>query len=97
MNICDDCGEPHFYDFGDRVQLAQNHLVKGQVIGERSWGDEYQVRLIGVLQAEWYRAIELEPDDDFYGPAASAKPENGAPAAPDNVINLAAVRAAGRG
>lgn len=96
MNTCDECGEQTFYDYGDRVQLVQNPLVKGQVVGERSWGDEYNVRLIGLLKTEWFHTCEIEPDDEFYGPAAVAT-SYGDTGAPDNVINLAAVRAAGRG
>lgn len=92
MNTCDECGEPHFFDYGDFVQLAQNRMVKGQVVGERSWGDEYNVRLIGLLKTEWFHSVELEPDEEIYGPALVKTPAGGegAPAAPgsvtDNVI-----------
>lgn len=101
MSICEDCGEPHFYEYGDRVQLTQNPLVKGQVVGERSWGEEYNVRLIGLLKTEWFYAVELEPDPECVPPVAGAKtPESGDTGAPTGgaeIINLAAVRAAGRG
>ncbi len=95
MNRCDECGEPQFYDYGDRVQLTQNPLVKGQVVGERSWGDEYNVRLIGLLRTEWFHAVELDPDDEFYGPSQAKTPPTEESTA--EIINLAAVRAAGRG
>lgn len=93
--MCDDCND--FYDYGDRVRLVQNHMLTGQVIGERNWGQEYLVRLGATVSSVWFESVELEPDEDFYGPATAKKPTSGDAAAPDNVINLAAVRAAGRG
>lgn len=93
MNICDDC-ETISYDYGDRVRLVQNHLLTGQVIGEKNWGTEYLVRLGATVTAMWFETVELEPDEEFYGPAATKVPETdeGAPAepadAPDNVIHV---------
>jgi hypothetical protein len=93
MNICDDCGECHDFDYGDRVRLVQNHMLTGQVIGERNWGTEYLVRLGATVTALWFNDVELEPDEEFYGPAPAVVPDSGegAPAAPanDNVINFA--------
>lgn len=93
MNTCDEC-DGVFFDYGDQVRLTSNHHVSGQVIGERSWGREYQVRLIGVLQPVWYEFIELEPDPEFDKGGSAAKPPADAPSA--DIIDLAAVRAAGR-
>ena len=87
MNICDECEDIHF-DYGDRVRLVQNHLLTGQVIGQRNWGQEYLVRLGATVTAIWFEHVELEPDDEFYGPATAATPEQGAPAAPDNVVHV---------
>jgi|GEM_PF-1926326 len=83
MNTCDDCGELHDFDYGDRVRLVQNHLLTGQVIGERNWGQEYLVRLGGTVSALWFEHVELEPDEEFYGPAAIADGSESAPTAPD--------------
>ena len=71
----------HEYKPGDRVRLVQNHLLTGQVIGERNWGQEYLVRLGATVTAIWFEYTELEPDPDF-------PPRGGDAAAPtgDNVI-----------
>jgi hypothetical protein len=71
MNVCEDCGEVSF-DYGDRVRLVQNHLLTGQVIGERNWGQEYLVRLGSTVTAVWFEHVELEPDEDF-PPAGGAR------------------------
>jgi hypothetical protein len=98
MNICEECGEVHDYDLGDRVRLVQNHLLTGQVIDERGWGTQYRVRLGGTVSAVWFDAVELEPDPDFMPPMADEIEPSGDTGAPTaEIINLAAVRAAGRG
>ena len=97
MRVCDDCGDIQGYDYGDRVRLVQNHMLTGQVIGDRNWGQEYLVRLGATVSSLWFERIELEPDEEFYGPMMAKTPDGGDGAAPDNIINLAAVRAAGRG
>lgn len=76
MNICEDCGEVDFY-YGDRVRLVINHLVSGQVIGERNWHQEYRVRIVGILEPVWYERVELEPDPEFMPPMENkqTKPE----------------------
>jgi hypothetical protein len=96
VNICDECEEVSF-DYGDRVRLVQNHLLTGQVIGERNWGQEYLVRLGGTVTSIWFERVEIEPDEEFYGPVKTQTPPVSQPATKDNVIDLAAVRAAGRG
>jgi len=96
MTFCEDCGDVEFYDYGDRVRLVQNHMLTGQVIGERNWGQEYQVRIGATVTALWFERVELEPDPDFSDPAMVATPPvSGDGAAPDNVINLAARRTMG--
>lgn len=88
MNVCDDC-ETISYDYGDRVRLVQNHLLTGQVIGEKNWGTEYLVRLGATVTAMWFETVELEPDDEFYGPAAAKVPDEGEPSeVADNVISV---------
>jgi hypothetical protein len=93
---CEDCGR-FYYEYGDRVRLVQNHLLTGQVIGERNWHQEYMVRLGATITAVWLENIELEPDPEFFEPGGAAKP----PASEeDNVIyanfgNLASAKAAG--
>lgn len=74
MNICEDCGEVDF-DYGDRVRLVINHLVCGQVIGERNWGQEYRVRIVGLLEPVWYEHVELEPDPEFMPPMENKEME----------------------
>lgn len=91
MNVCDDCGECD-YEYGDRVRLVQNHMLTGQVIGEKNWGQEYLVRLGATVSSLWFERVELEPDDEFYGPRKSETP----PVADENedagnVINAAAL------
>lgn len=71
MMFCDDCGDVS-YDYGDRVRLVQNHLLTGQVIGERNWGQEYLVRLGVTVTALWLERIEIEPDPDFAEAMAAA-------------------------
>lgn len=74
------------YAAGDRVRLVQNHLLTGQVIGERSWGMEYLVRLGATVSSIWFDVVELEPDPDFEPDnAASAKPET---TENDNVVDF---------
>lgn len=71
------------YAAGDRVRLVQNHLLTGQVIGERSWGMEYLVRLGATVSSIWFDVVELEPDPDF-------EPDNAASENPgsDNVVDF---------
>jgi len=96
VNFCEECEEVSF-DYGDRVRLVQNHFLTGQVIGERNWGQEYLVRLGATVTSIWFERVELEPDEEFHGPAKVQTPDEGTAAKQDNVINLAAARAAGRG
>ena len=49
-----------FFEFGDIVRSIQNPHLTGVVIGERSWGDEYQVRLADGASTIWWFAIEIE-------------------------------------
>lgn len=68
---------PHDFGYGDRVRLVQNHLLTGQVIGERNWGQEFLVRLGSTITAAWFEHIELEPDPEFAdGDAARDLPDN---------------------
>jgi hypothetical protein len=94
MNACDECDEVHFFDLGDRVRLVQNHMLTGQVLDEQGWGAKYHVRLGATVTPLWFDYVELEPDPDFLPLSATeidAEGNNGA-----EIINLAAVRAAGR-
>lgn len=91
---CENCGETFFF-YGDRVRLVQNHLLTGQVIGEKDWHTEYLVRVGSTVSAIWFNACELEPDPDFEPPQDAAVPipaEDG-----NNIISFAdaRVRAAG--
>jgi len=95
MIVCEDCGEVHEYEYGDRVRLVQNHMLTGQVIDEQGWGGKYHVRLGATVSAIWFDACELEPDPDFVEPAATKTPPSGGDSPDDNIINLAAVRAKG--
>lgn len=80
---CEDCGR-FYHEYGDRVRLVQNHLLTGQVIGERNWHQEYLVRLGATLTSVWLETVEIEPDPGFDDePAASEdKPEG------DNVVQF---------
>ena len=71
--ICNDCGAVYFYP-GDRVRLVQNHLLTGQVIGEKDWHNEYLVRVGATVSAVWFNACELEPDPDFPPDANDEQP-----------------------
>lgn len=58
-NIC----ECTMFDFGDFVRSRQNPHLTGQIIGERNFGDEYNVRLSDGASTIWWHAIEIEHDD----------------------------------
>lgn len=64
---CDcDCS---FFNFGDFVRSRQNPHLTGQVINERNWGTEYQVRLADGASLVWWHGIEIEHDPDGSPPA----------------------------
>lgn len=64
-----------FFDFGDFVRSRQNPNLTGQVIGERNWGDEYQVRLADGATVIWWHAIEMEHDPEAEVPPAKEDDE----------------------
>lgn len=70
-----------WFSFGDFVRSRQNPHLTGQIIGERGWGDEYQVRLADGASVIWWFAAEIEHNID--------KAEEN-----ENVISLAEARAA---
>lgn len=61
-NTNDIC-ECTMFEFGDFVRSRQNPHLTGQIIGERNWGDEYNVRLSDGASTIWWHAIEIEHDD----------------------------------
>lgn len=65
----------------DAVRTVQNPHLTGQVIDERGWGFEYQVRLADGLTLQWFKFYEIELDVDD-------AEEN------ENIISLAEVKAA---
>jgi hypothetical protein len=54
------------FEFGDMVRSIQNPNLTGQVIGERSWGAEYLVRLADGASTIWWHGIEMEHDGGAY-------------------------------
>lgn len=58
-----------YFEFGDWVRSRQNPNLTGQVIGERGWGEEYEVRLADGLTKTWWKTIEIEHDPDGSPPA----------------------------
>lgn len=97
MEYCEECNEVHGYDLGDRVRLVQNHLLTGQVINERGWGAEYEVRLGVTVTSLWFKVEEIEPDPDFYDIAKAKTPRAEDKDESAEVIDLVAARAKGRG
>lgn len=79
-DTCDTC-ECTMFDFGDFVRSRQNPHLTGQVIGERNWGDEYNVRLSDGASTIWWHAIEIE-HDDYAPPPAEVTRED------DNVVRV---------
>jgi hypothetical protein len=73
---CEDC-DRHYFGYGDRVRLVQNHMLTGQVIGERNWHQEYLVRLGATVSAIWFESVELEPDPDFEDDGTAAAGDGG--------------------
>lgn len=51
-----------YFEAGDQVRTAQNPHLTGQVVGEREWGQEYQVRLADGLTLTWFKYYEIEHD-----------------------------------
>lgn len=80
--------EDHYYEPGDFVRLVQNKLITGQIIGERDWGREYNVRIAATVTSMWFSLSELEPDDD------PTKPGKEAPVPVDEDSNVIALDAA---
>lgn len=70
-----------YFEPGDAVRTVQNPHLTGQVIGEREWGFEYQVRLADGMTVQWFKYYEIELDVDD-------AEEN------ENIISLAEVKAA---
>lgn len=81
MNIEDTC-ECEVFEFGDHVRSRINPNLAGVVIGERSWGLEYMVRLADGASTIWWNAIEIEHDPDFFEPEEAKQP------LPDNVVQV---------
>jgi hypothetical protein len=75
-DICEDCGR-YYFEYGDRVRLVQNHLLTGQVIGEKNWEQEYLVRFGATVTALYFDHVELEPDPEFEVPPVAAAPVPG--------------------
>lgn len=71
-----------FFGFGDFVRSIQNPHLSGQIIGERNWGTEFQVRLADGATTIWWHDVEMELDPDAYPPPAAERPEG------DNVIKV---------
>lgn len=59
-----------FFDFGDFVRSRQNPHLTGQIINERNWGTEYQVRLADGASLIWWHSVEIEHDPDWGTPPA---------------------------
>ncbi|MCD1264023.1 hypothetical protein B5M44_04355 [Shinella sumterensis] len=64
-----DC-ECEFFNFGDMVRSRQNPNLTGQVIGDRNWGSEYQVRLADGATTIWWHGVEMEHDPEAEVPPA---------------------------
>ncbi len=58
-----------FFNFGDPVRNRQNPHLTGDVIGDRNWGSEYQVRLADGASTIWWHGFEIEHDPDGEPPA----------------------------
>jgi hypothetical protein len=58
-----------YFEFGDLVRSRQNPHLTGQIINERNWGGEYQVRLADGHSTVWWHNIEIEHDPDGSPPA----------------------------
>lgn len=89
------------FDRGELVRLRMEPEIVGQVIGEKDWGKSFLVRLAGSTEAYWFENIELEtwqPAESAAGAGHDEEPPKSLKrgAATDNIINLAAARAAGR-
>lgn len=69
MSEQDSC-DCEYFDFGDFVRSRQNPHLTGQVIGEREWGSEYQVRLADGATTIWWHTIEMEHDPEAEVPPA---------------------------
>jgi len=73
-NNCDGRNTPHsdcdFFNFGDFVRSIQNPHLTGQIINERNWGTEYQVRLADGASLIWWHGVEIEHDPDWGTPPA---------------------------
>lgn len=67
----------------DAVRTVQNPHLTGQVIDERGWGFEYQVRLADGLTLQWFKFYEIELDEDAEPPADAIDS-----AAIDNVVRV---------
>lgn len=59
-----------YFEFGEWVRSRQNPHLTGQIINERNWGGEYQVRLADGHSTVWWHNIEIEHDPDGAPPAA---------------------------
>ena len=59
-----------FFNFGDFVRSRQNPHLTGQVIADRNWGTEYQVRLADGASLIWWHGVEIEHDPDWGTPPA---------------------------
>jgi len=64
-----------FFNFGDFVRSIQNPHLTGQVIADRNWGTEYQVRLSDGATAIWWHGVEIEHDPDYGLPPAKEDDE----------------------
>ncbi|MBB4192751.1 hypothetical protein [Rhizobium aethiopicum] len=72
--------ECEYFNFGDFVRSRQNPHLTGQIIGERSWGEEYQVRLADGASIIWWFAAEIEHDPGYEPTPAKSEEQ------PSNVI-----------
>lgn len=70
------------FEFGDAVRSRINPHLTGIIIGERDWGDEYQIRLADGASVIWWKFVEIEHDPDAPEPDAARQE----PA--DNVIEV---------
>lgn len=66
----DDQCDCDFFNFGDFVRSIQNPHLTGQVIADRNWGTEYQVRLSDGASTIWWHGVEMEHDPDRELPPA---------------------------
>lgn len=76
-----DPDQNEYFEPGDSVRTVQNPHLTGQVIGEREWGCEYQVRLADGMTVQWFKYYEIELDEDAEPPAAAKHEE-------DNVVRV---------